>query len=206
MSFQVKCMNCNHLILIEDANDVPKECEQCQDDLNAYELTELNVVGEDAHQEVCGLVWQQQKNSNSFKVSKMNEGPQFIGRNHIGSEILSRIMHNNMPVISRKHCSVEFIENTVFIYDEASTNGTFRSVDKISCSSKQQIKDNELIWLGNEPFIVSFEFSLKESEPLIQTERIERYYCKNCGFEDAVKHQYCLKCKEYGRMTLVNQK
>ena len=78
-----------------------------------------------------------------------------IGRENTGREILFKI-----PQISRSHCSILFKDDCYFISDLDSTNGTFIGTKKIDCkiNPEQAIKNNELIYLGREPFLVQIKY------------------------------------------------
>jgi len=206
MSLEIKCLNCNNLIVANSMADAPKECEHCQEDLlwteSIQSETESNYEAT-KEGEIIGVRWQCQKNSGSFQVFKSNGKTQLIGRNYLGAEILNDIIFNNILIVSRKHCSIEFIENQVFIKDESSTNGTFRTVEKVNCSVKQQLRDNDIIWLGNEPFVISFDYNTTTEKKLSQNSKDEKYRCNGCGFEDIKLHPTCPNCSLFKGMISV---
>ena len=174
---KIKCTDCNTSYEFDDLSNIPSTCEHCNEDLVWWVVVESE---DKINAEIVNLVWTMQRDSSSFNVSKSSDELCFIGRLHNGSELLGKILHNNVPIISKTHCSVQFSENTVYLKDEGSTNGTYLGYDKISCENKQVLKDNQVVWLANELFIVSFEFKKEDIlEPPINTP--PQYRCKDCG-------------------------
>jgi len=202
---KIKCTNCREKFEFDDLSNIPSTCEHCNEDLVWEEVLDSEEVLESEDKinaEIVDLVWTMQRDSSSFNVSKSSDELYFIGRIHNGSELLGKILHNNVPIISKTHCSVQFSENNVYLKDEGSTNGTYLGHDKISCENKQVLKDNQVVWLANELFIVSFEFKKEEIlESPINTP--PQYRCNKCGFTFDTRSEICENCGEYNSLNLI---
>ncbi len=201
----IKCAHCNTRYEYNDLSNIPSSCEQCNEDLKWWEVLETEEVlesGEKINAEIVNLVWTMQRDSSSFNVSKSSNALHFIGRLHHGSEVLGNISQNNVPIISKTHCSLEFSENNVYLKDEGSTNGTFLGYEKISCINKLPLKDNQVVWLANVLFIVTFEYKKEEEEP--QKNIPVQYRCRDCGFTFETKTEICPNCEAYGSLNLLN--
>jgi hypothetical protein len=190
---KIKCVNCNARYEFDDFSNITSTCEYCNEEL---EWEEVLCSEDKMRAEIVNLVWTKQGDSSSFNVSKSADELHFIGRLHHGSKLLCNILQNNVPIISKTHCSVEFSGNNVYLKDEGSTNGTYLGYEKISCTYKQLLKDNQVVWLANELFIVSFEFHREDIlEPHINTS--VQYRCRSCGHTFKSKTEECPNCKEY---------
>jgi hypothetical protein len=194
---KIKCTNCNASYEINDSTNIPTTCAHCHEDLEWKEIKEQE---DNTNAEIVNLIWTKQSDSSSFNVSKSSNALHFIGRLHHGSEVLGNILQNNVPIISKTHCSVEFSENNVYLKDEVSTNGTFLGHEKISCINKLPLKDNQVVWLANELFIITFEYK-KEEEPQIHIP--VKYRCKYCGHIFDSKTEVCISCGEYNSLIAV---
>ncbi|MFM7667069.1 MAG: FHA domain-containing protein [Bacteroidota bacterium] len=189
---KIKCINCSTSYEIKDSPNIPTTCEHCNEDLEWQEIKDHE---DKTNAEIVNLIWTKQRDSSSFNVEKSSDVLHLIGRLHHGSEVLGNILQNNVPIISKTHCSVEFSENNVYLKDEGSTNGTFLGHEKISCINKLPIKDNQLVWLANELFIVTFEYKKEEEEPQIHIP--VKYRCRNTGDMFDSKTERCESCGEY---------
>ncbi len=202
----IKCAHCNTRYEYNDLSNIPSSCEQCNEDLKWWEVLESEEVlesGEKINAEIVNLVWTMQRDSSSFNVSKSSDELCFIGRLHNGADLLGKILHNNVPIISKTHCSVQFSENNVYLKDEGSTNGTYLGYEKISCKHKQLLKDNHVVWIANELFIVSFEFKKEDIlEPPLNSPL--QYRCKDCGHTFDTRTEICPNCEAYGSLNLLN--
>jgi len=195
---KIKCTNCHTSYEINDSTNIPTTCEHCQEDLEWKEIKEQEG---NKNAEIVNLIWTKQLDSSSFNVSKSSNALHFIGRLHHGSEVLGNISQNNVPIISKTHCSLEFSENIVYLKDEGSTNGTFLGYEKISCINKLPLKDNQVVWLANVLFIVTFEYKKEEEIPLNIP---VQYRCRDCGHIDDSKTESCLKCDAWDSMIKFN--
>jgi len=102
---KIKCTNCHTSYEINDSTNIPTTCEHCQEDLEWKEIKEQEG---NKNAEIVNLIWTKQLDSSSFNVSKSSNALHFIGRLHHGSEVLGNISQNNVPIISKTHCSLEF--------------------------------------------------------------------------------------------------
>lgn len=200
---KIKCTDCNNKYEFDNLSNIPSTCEHCNEDLVWEEVIDSDEVVESRDKinaEIVNLVWTMQRDSSSFNVSKSSDDLCFIGRLHNGAELLGKILHNSVPIISKTHCSVQFSENTVYLKDEGSTNGTYLGHDKISCENKQVLKDKQVVWLANELFIVSFEF---KKEDILESpiNNPPQYRCK-CGFTFDTRTEICDNCGEYNSLNL----
>jgi len=129
-----------------------------------------------------------------------------LGRSHFGSVLFSGILYNDAPVISRKHCSIEFKGGRFYIKDEGSHNGTFYGLNKIGCECPREIEDGGIFYLGREPFVASFNFvaapKSTESQEMPIEEKIEitSYRCSACGQEYDQYSKICPNCKSYKKL------
>lgn len=196
---KIKCTNCNSSYEFENSSKIPSYCEHCNEDLEWKEVSKSEVNN---NEEIVNLIWTKQRDSSFFNVSKSSNMLHLIGRMHHGSELLCCILENNIPIISKTHCSVEFFENNVYLKDEGSTNGTFLGYEKISCATKQLLKDNQLVWLANELFIVTFEFK-RDDRLESKINNNTKYRCKGCGQTFESKTEKCESCGEYNSLIKV---
>ena len=200
---KIKCTNCNASYEINDSTNIPTTCAHCHEDLEWKEIKEQE---DNTNAEIVNLIWTKQSDSSSFNVSKSSNALHFIGRLHHGSEFLANILKNNVPIISRKHCSIEFSEDKVFIKDEYSANGTFIGLEKINCADKKRLKDNDWVWLATEAFTVTFEYKIQNSSEIIKSENLENqgYRCNQCGLSFDVKpdDNICENCGVYNSLVV----
>lgn len=129
-----------------------------------------------------------------------------LGRQNAGSDVLA-----NIPQISREHCKIEFLNGRYLVTDLNSLNGTFIGSSKRDClkHQKQELKDNEVLYLGREPFLVNINTDLSEQkEGIPSTEAAEdlhtpRYKCKGCGKIHDMNLIICDECGSYGQIELL---
>lgn len=193
---KINCTNCREKFEFDNLSNIPSTCVHCFEDLVWEEVLDSE---DKINVEIVNLVWTMQRDSSSFNVSKSSDELCFIGRLNNGSELLGKILDNNVPIISKTHCSVQFSENNVYLKDEGSTNGTYLGYDKISCENKQVLNDNQVVWLANELFIVSFEFK-KEDILELPINSPPQHRCKVCGHTFEIletKLPICDRCESY---------
>lgn len=177
------CDNCEMNVEISDLNN--PECPQCFE----TDLVDAknDLVNETIHLQstIQSVELTYQSNSKKITIDCANT-INVLGRNAIGSELLSEIMNNNRPVISREHCKIEYDEknNVVTVRDLGSTNGTF--IENRLCNEKTRLENQSFLVLGRERFFVNFLFQTKENETL--TEKLEEnqqseilYECLECN-------------------------
>ncbi len=197
---KIICTNsaCNKEIYFNSKDDLPKECEFCWEVLpNDIEILEMKIE----NNVVISLSITYQKNQESLLIPI--DKKIILGREHFGSELLSKIVFNGNLVISRKHCSIEYKNGSLYLLDEGSLNGTFYSINKINCKNEPiEITDNNIFYLGQEPFLLKVNYSLLEnviSEPVTETtiEDIKTFNCRKCGNIFSEKLSECPVCEGY---------
>jgi pSer/pThr/pTyr-binding forkhead associated (FHA) protein len=208
--YKVICYNCLSEVTFSDPKSMPKECPYCFETIDAsVPVTEIPITT--GIVDSLTLIYQ----INQQKIIVLPAGITFLGRENTGAETLKNILCNEKPVVSRKHCSIEFKDNKFFLKDENSLNGTFYGVNKINCNNNPQlIENNSMIFLGQEAFLAIIKY--KVTAPITQTtdstqassnEKKEdgketltikkRYRCKDCGAEFDTWSQECPKCETY---------
>lgn len=207
------CPNCEKENSLLPGSPIPDECIFCF----SFIPPDIEVVSDqiNAVQDSVpvGLILIYQRNGEQFEVS--NQPLSILGREHVGGSLLFSILINGKPVISRKHCSIEFKDGQFYLSDEGSVNGTFYGVNKISCANfPQRIEDNSILYLGQEPFLARIKYqilaqtsdvesndSIPDPEPALQSTPT-RYRCNesSCGYEAEVYSQVCPGCDTYNSM------
>lgn len=194
------CDNCEVNVDIKDLTNL--ECPQCfnseledaKDDNNIKNPSIENII-DDVIDSVELIYQSNGKKININCTNKVN----ILGRNGIGNELLSEIMFNNRPVISREHCQVEYESetNSVFIKDLNSTNGTF--INDVICKENTELKNQSIIKLGRELFIVNFIHKTNSSQDLKEvveetaTNQSINFYCPECN-ETFESDGFCENC------------
>lgn len=194
------CEN-GHANLFTDKNNPPVACSDCS---VAFEEERVVEVEANDTREVTGLTLIYQIDNQRLEISTLHKA--ILGRENFGASIFSKILFNGKPVVSRKHCSIEFKEGQFYLLDETSLNGTFYGVNKLSCKDTPQIiEDKSIIYLGQEAFLAQINY--RETKPQSQEKEreatqevvriIKRFRCNepNCGFETETEVRYCPKCK-----------
>lgn len=203
--FEMVCTKCNKTISFENRSDMPDECPYCFADFDPSMV--LSETQNEAR-EVAGLTLIYQIDQQRIEIPASPKT--VLGRDSFGAKILSKIFYNGKSVVSRKHCSIEFQENKIYLRDEGSLNGTYYGVNKIDCKGAPQVIENEnLIYLGEEPFLAQIRFKApkivpqeKPSETLNITKAIKKYRCNEsiCGSEYDVFHAVCPNCTTYNSL------
>lgn len=126
-----------------------------------------------------------------------------LGRENIGREIFSGLRSNGVAIISRQHCSIEYLEGNFYLRDEGSLNGTFYGENKINCRhAPQRIEHDKLIFFGKEPFAAKLIYNLSETRtaatPVEEIKTIKKYRCTGCGAESELFSEDCPACGKYG--------
>jgi pSer/pThr/pTyr-binding forkhead associated (FHA) protein len=178
------CDNCDANIEISDVNK--DECPQCFNTELEDKKVETDIVVSAFRNSVASVELTYQSTGNNFTIDFSNK-VNIIGRGSIGQELLSQILVNNKPVISREHCQVEyeFETSTVYIKDLNSTNGTYVNDNK--CFEKTQLKNQTIVKLGRELFFVNFIYKTNSNQSLEQEKKEViinepiKYYCPECN-------------------------
>lgn len=199
--YQIICPDCANATKFESLSKRPEECSFCfatfSKDIACQDI-------EDNRGMLCGLELEYQ--STNEKITLKGDF-NLLGRQNIGREVLSKILFNGIPVISRKHCSVSLINGKFFLKDEGSTNGTYYSLNKVDCTKEIcEIENGSLIFLGQEAFLAKHIFKKEEKqESTVAEEKIKRYRCnEGCGYESEKYEEICPNCMTSNSMVEIS--
>ena len=207
--FQIICPGCSNRNLFETIGKKPVECSFCFSALN--DSLAVEEIADENKGTLCGLKLVYQQNSESIII---NVNSCFLGRENTGAQLFSKILVNGNPVISRKHCSVNFIDGKYYLKDEGSLNGTFYGVNKIDCSKNAQIiENNSIVFLGKEPFLAQYQFKETKGSVSQQTDTQpeetngpRKFRCnEGCGFESETYVETCPKCMTNNSMVEIHE-
>lgn len=207
------CPNCEKENPLPAGSPIPDECTFCFGSIppNIELVNDPDTATQGGVP--IGLTLIYQRGGAQFEVS--NQPFSILGREHVGSSLLFNILVNGKPVISRKHCSIEFKNGQFYLSDEGSVNGTFYGVNKISCANiPQRIEDNSILYLGQEPFLARINYQVVAQTPLVESyssipdpepasqSAPTRYRCNEptCGYEAEVYSQMCPDCATFNSM------
>jgi len=200
------CEN-GHDNLYAERTKPPDSCCKC-----SVAFEEERVIGVETlnEPEIIGLSLIYQKDQQqSIDIPKCDKA--ILGREHLGAEVFSNIRINGKLVISRTHCSIEFMNGDFYLHDH-SLNGTFVGIDKINCKdSPIKIEDSGLIFFGHEPFIIKINRKkieidkstidiIKEPDKSVETKILFRCNESACGYESISFVPYCPKCNTYNSL------
>lgn len=202
---KIICPNCDKENTFQSRGNAPSECSFCFTSFpSSITITETA----DDSREITGLTIIYQINQQRLEISTLHKT--ILGRENFGAEVFSKIFFNGKPVVSRKHCSIEFKERKFYLLDEGSLNGTFYSVNKISCKTTPQvIESKSIFYIGEEAFLAQINFTEdaqkagivlppKESE----TDTVKVYRCNEsgCGYENQSFISVCPNCSTYNSL------
>lgn len=199
---KVICPNCKAENKFQNRNSILSECTFCWEPIPDG----VEIIGEEDNQEISGLTIINQITQQRLIIP---DGEKVIlGRNNYGANVFSQILFNGKPVVSRKHCSIEFKDGNFYLLDEGSLNGTFYGVNKLSCKgSPQVIEDNGIFYMGEEAFIaqINFKDEIKNKDmgttvKEVEIHAIKLYRCndQNCsGYESPTSFDVCPVCGAY---------
>ncbi len=136
------CEYCGNRIDLQAGSDLPEECPAC--------LSKLIIPADIPNAESSFIELIHQGSGKKIIV----KGKSIIGREMEGKEFLGSIPH-----ISRSHCLIEPVGSFYTVTDQGSVNGTFLGTLKIDCKKNpgQELKNNDLLYLGKEAFIVVYK-------------------------------------------------
>jgi hypothetical protein len=196
--FNFICEN-GHDNYFEDRINPPVSCNTCS---VAFEEERVVEVKPELNREIAGLSLICQMNQQRISIPVSQKV--LLGRSHTGADLFDRILFHGEPVISRKHCSIEFTDDKFFLKDEESRNGTFilSSGQKISCKeSPQIINDQSIVILGEELFLAQVDYKVQDPMNSQQQElqvnksvNVKGFKCKRCGLFSKEKTAKCLGC------------
>lgn len=129
-----------------------------------------------------------------------------LGRQSVGADVFSKI-----PQISREHCKIEYLDGNYVLTDLNSLNGTFIGQSKRDCHKhiQEKIKDNEVIYLGREPFMVQLKYKTVDAEvekpdqEPIEEIKMKKFKCRACGKIHTMNLLICDACGSYGQVEVL---
>lgn len=199
---KVICPNCKAENKFQNRNSIPSKCTFCWEPIPDG----VEIKGEEDNQEISGLTIIYQITQQRLIIPAGEKV--ILGRDNYGANVFSQILFNGKPVVSRKHCSIEFKDENFYLLDEGSLNGTFYGVNKLNCKgSPQVIEDNGIFYMGEEAFIAQINFKdeiqnkdLSTIVKEVETNAIKHYRCndQNCsGYESPTSFDVCPVCGAY---------
>ncbi len=203
---KIICPNCNRENKFHSRSNTPSECSFCFDSFDSsITIIEYNDDG----REITGLTIVYQINQMQLEISTLHKT--ILGRENFGASIFSKIFFNGTPVVSRKHCSIEFKDDHFYLLDEGSLNGTFYGVNKISCKiSPQVIENKSIFYIGEEPFLAQINYQERKQEALSvqaieskdEVKVVKLYQCNEpmCGYESKNNVSICPKCNTFNSL------
>lgn len=198
---RIRCPNCDKDNFFHSHEKVPVECAYCFTTFtNSDTIAEISTVGP----KVNKLTIIYQKNLRQLELPVLHKT--VLGRENVGAELFSSILVNGKPVVSRTHCSIEFVDGKFYLFDEGSLNGTYYGVNKLNCkTSPQIIEDNSLFYIGEEVFHAHYTYEEEENKPMssevqVQSNTIKEYRCKGCGKNFTEYSEDCPDCGRYNSL------
>ena len=195
---KIICPNCEKENTFHSRGNIPSECSFC---FTEFPTTSTFSETADSVSEITGLTIIYQITQQRLEISTLHKS--ILGRENFGASVFSEIFFNGKPVVSRKHCSIEFTNGKFYLLDEGSLNGTFYGVNKISCkNSPQVIEDKSIFYIGEEAFLTQINYKEQEQKADFkreaehdENERVKSYKCKKCGTES---NTFTIKCSRCG--------
>jgi ribosomal protein S27E len=201
---KIICPNCEKENTFQSRGNTPSECSFCFTSFpSSITITEISDDGS----EIIGLTIIYQINQQRLEISTLNKT--ILGREYFGASVFSKILFNGKPVVSRKHCSIEFANGKFYLFDEDSLNGTFYGVNKISCKNTPQlIEDKSIFYIGAEAFLakINYQKSKQGESPKVEdaereeVKTIKQYRCRGCGNNFETYSDDCPGCDRYNSL------
>jgi hypothetical protein len=202
--FKIVCPNCEKEYLFQSRSNILVECSFC---FETFKSNISIIESLETEAEITGLTIFYQKTQEIIEISLSHKV--ILGRENFGANVFSKIHFNGKPVVSRKHCSIEFNDGYFYLLDEGSLNGTFYGVNKLCCkTSPQIIEDKSIFYIGEEAFIaqINYKEALKLDQKIEhakeETKRVNHYRCNesSCGFESQTFNSVCPNCSTYNSL------
>jgi hypothetical protein len=200
--YRIFCQNCERVNEFTAKTSMPSDCQYCFEEFPAN--SEIDTV-EVSPKKPLGLTLVCQQTQERIDIPASQKT--IMGREYTGREIFTKLLHEGSPIVSRKHCSVEFKEGFFHLIDEGSLNGTFYGVNKLSCKECARIiEDRAIIFIGKEIFIAEIQYADNLNETSIEKGDTEdshtaaSYRCNNpnChGYESSHPFDICPKCDSF---------
>lgn len=205
---KIICDYCFEDHFFDEEKDRPEICKNCNSPLGHIKVVDALDADEDQDFSVFenyglskGIVLTYQKTGDLIEIPH-NEII-ILGRQNTGKEVLE-----NIPHISREHCKIEFINGHYLVTDLNSMNGTYIGPSRRDClkHKAQELKNNEVLYLGREPFLVSILTDAAVMEDQTAATDIDeelgsfRFKCKGCGKVHDMNLIICDECGSYGQI------
>jgi hypothetical protein len=200
---RIVCKNCGKENLISSERNSIKECAFCFEQLPvADEITNCNSTDG----QPVSLILTYKKTSEKIVIPIAEKV--ILGRDGLGADVFNRILSEGKPVISRRHFSIEFRDDSFYIKDEGSKNGTYYGAAKLSCKVEQKLEENDILFIGEELFLAQIEYAdqckdkLQAIEPSVEETKPVVYRCNEtgCGYESNDFAAVCPKCSTYNSL------
>ena len=216
--YKIVCDYCGEEIIFEEVFQKPETCPNCNSFLDQLEPQKMpepadsateNQINKIGQQPCTGITLIYQKTGEKVHIDQTKV---IIGREGFGIDVLGEIGQ-----ISRIHCVIERINNQYRITDLDSTHGTFMGILKINCKENPQqvLNNDDLVFLGREPFLVKLHLKARASERSAETtiseEKVEfkgktkRFRCLVCAKEYDAKEEICDGCGSYGPWEVIEE-
>jgi hypothetical protein len=200
--FKIVCPNCQKENLFQSKNNTPSECSFCWEQIPQG----IQIVEQNENRDISGLTIIYQITQQHMEISTLHKV--ILGRENFGANVFSQILFNGKPVVSRKHCSLEFKEGNFYLLDEGSLNGTFYGVNKVSCKGSPQIvEDESIFYIGEEAFIAQINYKEeelnqeeKDVEKKLEEKNVIQFRCRGCGNNFGNLTDECPDCGKYNSL------
>jgi len=203
--YKITCDYCFEDNVFTDPDSRPEVCSNCNSPIDHIEVRDIS-ESIDLEQEMNkprtldGFTLTYEKTGDKIQIDH-NEII-ILGRQATGKELLHKI-----PQISREHCKIEFIDGNYVLTDLNSMNGTFLGANRRDCNKHhlQKIKDNDIVYLGREPFQVQLRYKILNAGEQILTDipeeiKMLRFKCRACGKIHNMNLLICDNCGSYGQL------
>lgn len=203
--YQIRCYYCGQKFQFESLAQKPETCSNCNSYIGNIRPEDLSAPQSATDASVqtglLGLNLTYVKTGQTIELRGFQKVS--LGREHQGREVLEQV-----PQISRRHCSIEQINDQFVVTDEGSKNGTFiqSGSSRIDCQQNpgQVLHDNDFLLLGQEQFLAKYIYapSVQPASPeaILSTNQIQpsKYSCYNCGAVYDQPQEVCPECNSFG--------
>lgn len=199
----IVCKNCGKENLISSEGNSIMECAFCFEQLQVISKIN-NCTASDGQPVRLLLIY---KKTNETIIVPISERV-VLGREGLGANVFNKILSDGKPVISRKHFSIEFREDSFYIKDEGSKNGTYYGAAKLSCKIEQKLEEFDILFIGEELFLVQIEYAdqykdkLQAIDSSLEETKPVNYRCNEtgCGYETRDFVAVCPRCSTYNSL------
>lgn len=200
---KITCDYCFEDHFFNNENDRPQSCKNCNSPMQHINITDddekMDAFKFQSYGLSEGIVLTYQKTGDLIEIP--HSEIIILGRQNLGKEVFG-----NIPHISREHCKIEFVNGRYLVSDLNSLNGTFIGSKKRDCLryKMQELKDNSLLYLGREPFLVNI-ITPKDEASMVNTDvndeiGLLRFKCQACGKIHEMNLLICDACGSYGQI------